>query len=363
MNIQTATQKYEAWLAQQVPLIQEDLELKHTLMAQDVFSFLRATFYRWVQRWPEVCPDTAYAPKVLAVGDLHVNNFSTWRDAEGRLAWGINDFDDAYPMPYTIDLVRLATSAVLAIKAANLAIEPGHACQTILEGYVHQIDTGGQPFVFAERHRRLREMARSRLAQTENFWHKLDALPPLTDEVPGDIRTTLCQALPEPDLPFKVVHRTSGLGSLGRQRFTAIAEWRGGQIAREMKPLVASAYGWERETGSPVKNYYAAVVAQAVRIPDPFLRVNDGWLVRRIAPDCCRIELGDLPEQRNDEKLLHAMGAETANIHLGNAQAIDVLRADFKRRPPKWLRQAATAMARDTQSDFEAWRKLSKTHK
>ena len=104
MNIQTATQKYEARLAQQVPLIQEDLELKHTLMAQDAFSFLRATFYRWVQRWPEVCPDTVYAPKVLAVGDLHVDNFSTWRDAEGRLAWGINDFDEAYPMPYTIDL-------------------------------------------------------------------------------------------------------------------------------------------------------------------------------------------------------------------------------------------------------------------
>ena len=249
---------------------------------------------------------------------------------------------------------------MLAIKKKNLTIEPGDACQIILEGYAHRIDTGGQPFVFAERHRRLREMARSRLAQAEKFWNKLDALPPLADEVPGDIRSALGQALPETDLPFQVVHRTSGLGSLGRQRFTAIAVWRGGRIARELKPLVAPAYGWESETGSPIKNYYAAIVAQAVRVPDPFLRVTDGWLVRRIAPDCCRIELGDLPEQRNDEKLLYAMGAETANIHLGSAQAIDVLRADLKRRPPKWLRQAATAMARDTQADFDAWRKWSK---
>src|SRR5260370_32652719 len=48
--------------------------------------------------------------EVLAVGDLHVENFGTWRDAEGRLTWGVNDFDEAYPLPYTIDLARLATS-------------------------------------------------------------------------------------------------------------------------------------------------------------------------------------------------------------------------------------------------------------
>ena len=31
----------------------------------------------------------------LSVGDLHVENFGTWRDSEGRLIWGINDFDEA----------------------------------------------------------------------------------------------------------------------------------------------------------------------------------------------------------------------------------------------------------------------------
>jgi len=36
---------------------------------------------------------------VLAVGDLHVENFGTWRDAEGRLIWGVNDFDEAWRLP------------------------------------------------------------------------------------------------------------------------------------------------------------------------------------------------------------------------------------------------------------------------
>ena len=56
----------------------------------------------------------ARAPRALAVGDLHVENFGTWRDVEGRLIWGINDFDEAWRLPYTNDLVRLATSALLA---------------------------------------------------------------------------------------------------------------------------------------------------------------------------------------------------------------------------------------------------------
>jgi len=134
MNIAKATQSYEAWLGKRINLLPADLKRKHMAMAQDVFPFLRATFYRWMQLWPEVCAQENHAPKVLAVGDLHVENFGTWRDAEGRLVWGINDFDEAYPLPYTIDLVRLAASAHIAIREARLQIDPGDACDTILDG-------------------------------------------------------------------------------------------------------------------------------------------------------------------------------------------------------------------------------------
>src|ERR1700722_5411140 len=115
MNIQQATRQYETWLASRVRIVKSDLVTKHELMAQDAFSFLRATFYRWMQLFPELCPKAANAPTVLAVGDLHVENYGTWRDTEGRLVWGINDFDEAFPLPYTVDLVRLAASALLAV--------------------------------------------------------------------------------------------------------------------------------------------------------------------------------------------------------------------------------------------------------
>ena len=64
---------------------------------QDPFTFLRGTFYRWMQLFPDVCKKAADAPLVLSVGDLHASNFGTWRDAKDELIWGINDFDEASP--------------------------------------------------------------------------------------------------------------------------------------------------------------------------------------------------------------------------------------------------------------------------
>ena len=85
MDIHLATRQYEAWLRRQTSIVARDLRLKHERMAQGPFVFLRATFYRWLQLWPTICPKLDDAPSVFAVGDLHVENFGTWRDAEGRL--------------------------------------------------------------------------------------------------------------------------------------------------------------------------------------------------------------------------------------------------------------------------------------
>jgi uncharacterized protein (DUF2252 family) len=110
MNVVESTRAYDCWLEQRLEVVKRDLKLKHRRMALDPFCFLRATFYRWAQVWPQACTDLATAPPVLGIGDLHVENFGTWRDGEGRLVWGINDFDEAATIAYTNDLVRLCTS-------------------------------------------------------------------------------------------------------------------------------------------------------------------------------------------------------------------------------------------------------------
>src|SRR5436853_799355 len=165
IGIVEATARYAAWLAERIPLVKPDLEHKHRAMSAGVFPFLRATFYRWAARWGSLAGDVARAPTVLAVGDLHVENFGTWRDAEGRLVWGVNDFDEAWPLPYTSDLVRLAASALLAAKEEHLSLEGKAVCDAVLEGYAEALDRGGRAFVLAEHHGPLREMAVHRLKE------------------------------------------------------------------------------------------------------------------------------------------------------------------------------------------------------
>ena len=358
MDIIQATRDYEDWLAARLTLLPDDIRLKHQRMAEGAFPFLRATFYRWAQTWPAVCPESAAAPLVLAVGDLHIENFGTWRDAEGRLIWGQNDFDEACPMPYTIDLVRLATSACLAIEANHLSLVPDDAYKAILKGYYECLQEGGSPFVLAENHRVLRQWATERLRDPGIFWEKLNGQSSLA-EVPEEVHDVLRRYLPEPGLEYRVVHRIAGLGSLGRQRFVALAPWRSGSIAREAKALVPSAWLWQQATaGSEL--YYEKVLTTAVRMIDPWIHLAGQWIVRRLSPDCRRIELGSLPADRNELKLLAAMGRETANIHLGNGEAArKAIGEDLDKRPRKWLRKAALAMAESVCADWKQWKKIS----
>ena len=344
MDIVQATRDYEAWLGARLTLVPADLELKHQHMAEGAFPFLRATFYRWVQTWPAICPDLAAAPTVLAVGDLHIENFGTWRDAEGRLIWGLNDFDEVYPMPYTIDLVRLATSVCLAIEEDHLTLLPEDACKAILEGLPGGI-VRRRPALRAGR-----EVSaccgngRRRGSATRGLLGK-DRLPAdLEGDVPQEVHDVLRRYLPEPGLSYRVVHRIAGLGSLGRQRFVALAQWRGGSIAREAKALVPSAWTWQQS--QPCEEiFYEKALTTAVRMVDPWVHLAGRWIVRRLSPDCRRIELESLPEDRNELKLLAAMGRETANIHLGSgAAARKAIGEDLEKRDRKWLRKAAQAM-------------------
>ena len=354
MDIQDATRNYERWLGRQLPLLPRDLVIKHQRMAENPFAFLRATYYRWVQLWPELCPKLAQAPAVLAVGDLHVENFGTWRDAEGRLIWGVNDFDEAATQPYTHDLVRLATSALLAVRVNHTAVPTGLICDELLAGYVKNLEAGGQPYVLSERHAWLRTLATNELRDPVRFWERLVAWPEVKADLSAALKKVLAATLPERGLDWRVVHRESGLGSLGRQRFTVIAEYQGGLIARDVKPLVPSACHWE--TGGPQDILYPKILARSVRATDPLVWLEGSWLVRRLSPYCSRIALADLPARRDHGKILRSMGKETANIHLGTPAQTKAILKDLHKRKPHWLSRAAQLMADATLADWKAWK-------
>ncbi len=356
MNVREATGSYEKWMASCIPLDRRALSFKHREMALGLFPFLRATFYRWIQIWREAAEEAARAPALLAVGDLHIENFGTWRDNEGRLIWGINDFDEVYAMPYTVDLVRLATSAHAATAEEHLSIRPRVASDAILEGYQDALNEGGRPFVLAEAHRWLRKIALSRLRDATVFWAKLERLPKSQAILPRDVESELRKLLPDHSLPCEKKHRVSGLGSLGHTRVVLLGRWHGCYVAREAKALTPSACVWLRGKSEEGKTRYGKILECAVRVPDPFVRPYDSWLLRRLAPDCSRIELSSLPARRDEERLLYAMGWETANVHFGTPRAISTVKRDLAKRRGNWLHRAAKAMLRATERDWREWK-------
>ena len=357
MNVVKATSQFEHWLGCRTPIVKRDLQLKHTNMRAAVFPFLRATYYRWAQVWPKVCPELARAPQVLAVGDLHVENFGTWRDGEGRLIWGVNDFDEAHPMSFANDLVRLAVSAHLASEAGHLRLKGHDICTAILDGYRDSLRQGGEPFVLGEKHVWLRDIAESELRDPVRFWAKMDALQTVKGDVPISAVDAIEHMMPAPHLAYRLTHRVAGLGSLGHTRYVAIADWKGGRIAREAKALVSSACYWAKGHEGPSEILYQTIITRAVRCLDPFVQLRSRWIVRRLSPHCSRIEIATLKAEGQELQLLEAMGWETANIHLGTKSARKAILNYMKKRRGRWLHQAAEDMLKAVTEDWKTWKK------
>jgi len=355
MNILKATQSYENWMRNCTTVVEAHLRLKHRQMKTNPFLFFRGTFYRWIQLWPELGPDLRDAPKVLAVGDLHIGSFGTWRDKEGRLSWGVDDFDESYPLPYTNDLVRLAASVKMGIDSEDLTIKLKDGCDTILEGYEKTLRAGGCPIVLAEHKNNLDKLGVEAFKAPDDFWKKLNALPVVNHGLPRDAKQAMQKMLPGTNLDYKVVRREAGLGSLGQQRFVAIAAWEGSCIAREAKAMLPSSCVWLNGQTGYRRFYYEEAIESAVRSHDPFQKVVGRWLIRRLSPESNPIEIADLPEERDEETLLHAMGSEAANVHLGRERQAKNILKDLRRRKANWLRSAAKDMAKAMKREWKEY--------
>ena len=89
------------------------LRLKLRKMRADPFTFFRGTDHLFCRDWPELRP-LEVGPDVLICGDLHLENFGANRTTEGDFRYDLNDFDEAVVAPCSFDVVRCATSIILA---------------------------------------------------------------------------------------------------------------------------------------------------------------------------------------------------------------------------------------------------------
>jgi uncharacterized protein (DUF2252 family) len=103
------------------PLLAADpaaFRVKFRKMAASAFAFYRGTACLFYHDLTHGFPDGGpyldeRTSRVWIHGDLHAENFGTYMDADGRLVFNVNDFDEAYVGPFTWDLKRFAASVAL----------------------------------------------------------------------------------------------------------------------------------------------------------------------------------------------------------------------------------------------------------
>ncbi|NNH85752.1 DUF2252 family protein [Rhizobium laguerreae] len=352
-TISQSVRNFETWLAGELgdDLVKHDLREKHEKMRSDDFVFLRATYWRWCEIILDICPELTGAPQVLAIGDTHLENFGTWRDVEGRLVWGVNDFDDAAVMPYALDLVRLAASAVLARGGDGPSVRK--IGELILSGYRRGLENP-LPVILERDHKWLRKALLLPNSERREFWEKYEMLQPGKKPPPAAYVEALADALPLGAGPFAAKPRSGGTGSLGRPRFVAYAEWQGGPVLREAKALVPSAWSL-RHNPRDVAIHASEIANGRARSADPHYRVSGRTLVRRLSPNSCKIEIDRHPEILLSPTMLELMGFEIANCHSDDAAAVAAILMDLAARGNEWLHEAARAAASSVSAEQKAY--------
>lgn len=357
---ETATQNHIDWMARYCVLDERGLKLKQAKMRQSPFAFLRGTFYRWSHHFAATPAEVRSAPSLLVVGDIHLENFGTWRDAEGRLAWGINDFDEAAELPVTSDLVRLATSAALEAEREEFQLTASEATDAILEGYWAHLKFGPEPFILEDRHAWLRDLATATGQNARKHWRKLLSQEEADENaIPSEARDLLRSHLPKCAAPVRFFRRMAGLGSLGRPRFVAMVEWCGGLLAREAKAAIPSAVHVASSRIDTPTDHSRKAVDLACRAPDPALHIGEHWVVRRLSPEARKVEIDEVEHAPDQRHLLHAMGRELANVHVGSAGGAALIRSYLERLPDDWLRTASFLAAERVLEDYNAFLRRS----
>jgi hypothetical protein len=349
-EVRTLTEDYETWLGEQIPVVAGELDRKHVEMSAHEYRFLRGTYYLWLVRVGELLPDVLARPQVPIVGDLHVENYGTWRDQSQIRRWGVNDFDELARGSWLLDLLRLATSAVLA---PHIALPDKDICAIVLSAW---LDGDAREAVD------LKEKGAGHLralvpefASAQAFYASLANEAPATGAPPA-VAASAAQVA-EPGWQPTWHEHVAGTGSLGHRRVVGVGPAGDGTMhAREAKQLGPGTAVWAAShvSGLPVPDDRLYPVAmRAVSGPAGAARVDD-WQIRDLAPDVVRIELSGLAH-RDTERLLRSMAKAVADVHGSEPAALTAARADAASLPDGALHEAVRQMVKSTRADFAAY--------
>ncbi|WP_449418155.1 DUF2252 domain-containing protein [Phormidium nigroviride] len=120
----------------------ERLLLKYKAMASNSFVFFRGTCHLFYEDWPINSPLND-APPVWICGDLHLENFGSYKGDNRLVYFDINDFDEGALAPATWEIIRFLTS--ILVGAGTLGVNQSEAislCHCFLKAYTDALASG-----------------------------------------------------------------------------------------------------------------------------------------------------------------------------------------------------------------------------
>jgi uncharacterized protein (DUF2252 family) len=103
------------------PLLPDIVQLKYEAMADNVFRFYRGTCHLFYEDLSTVT-SIPLSPLAWVCGDLHLENFGSYKGDNKLVYFDLNDFDESVLAPASYELMRLLTSIFIAFD--TLGIEP-----------------------------------------------------------------------------------------------------------------------------------------------------------------------------------------------------------------------------------------------
>jgi uncharacterized protein (DUF2252 family) len=323
----------------------ERLALKFAKMRASPFAFLRGTCHLFYQR------RTARhvydnAPTTWVCGDLHLENFGSYKGDNALVYFDINDFDEAVMAPCTWDLVRFLASILVAARA--LAVKESAAlvlCHVFVDAYVAALVEGKARWVERQTadgivrqlldtlQNRTRPQflatrtvlrGRRRVLRTDGK----KALPTTEAQRAKIVEFMRTFAIEQPDPGFfrvlDVARRIAGTGSLGVDRYAILVEGKGSpdrNYLLDLKQAVPSALlprlktkqpGWDTEAHRVV-GVMQRMQAVSMAFLHPVLLGKKPYVLRALQPSEDRVALSARnKELRRFQSAVQVMGENLA---------------------------------------------------
>ncbi len=327
----------------------ERLQLKYQAMRANVFAFFRGTCHLFHEDWP-AGSSLDDVPPAWICGDLHLENFGSYKGDNQLTYFDMNDFDEGALAPCSRDLTRFLVSVLAA--ADTLGLSEADAlglCRIFIGAYSNALKTGKALWVersvatgmvrdllagLKDSSRVAYYAGRIRVKKGQRLL-RIDGKRAL--KVSDERRAWVTRFMdefaakqPEPDF-FRVLdvgRRVAGVGSLGVERYLVLVEGKGSPVGNyllDLKHAPIPAIRQFLKLPQPVwANEAERVIAvqrrvQAVAPPFLFSMVMNGrsYVLRELLPsqDRIRLELWD-GKLRRLEGVMETMGQVVAWSHL-----------------------------------------------